>query len=157
MNAYSARTNQLPAFALAQTAGFPEVYPHLNRHIFNPDWEVKDEPMNNVPHYPGDAARLQQGLPSRIPLDNAGSVPFETRHFLHPQSQIAGSACFDHQHDVTSKPQTAFRPSGPLRLSIDDESAYLPVEFIQNGKQQDAYRCIPPGRNPGCGIARQPN
>jgi hypothetical protein len=72
---------------------------------------------------------------------------------LFPQSQITGYLYF---LDLPSNRRPS-RVGGHLNMSHIKKILVLPVEKTPNGKQQNAYRRIPPGRNPGCGAARQPN
>ena len=59
------------------------------------------------------------------------------------------------QETYLSKPtkwQTAIIYNGNTVIFEECPSGFASAENLFNGKQQDAYRCIPPGRNP-CGGA----
>lgn len=72
---------------------------------------------------------------------------------LQSRSLFMAGSCRKRSPEISQVGKTKF--ATVIRLTNDPMTACLsgsaPAETYSNGQQQNAYRRLPPGRNPGCG------
>jgi hypothetical protein len=100
-----------------------------------------------------EAASLQCSISFPVKGVSIGMNLIHHRKHILLYPNIAGNQFFTERYSIT---KSSIAPMC-FHLSWNEIMIDLPAERTQNGKQQNVNRRIPPGRNPGCGVARKPH